>query len=202
MALDWSKEISFSGLKKGKTKMNSEYPSKTYMNLSVAKAGSRISTRSIPLIVVLVVILGLIIKFGVIDFYARVGQAEAALEQQRVQLEEMNTAIAGYDELLEEYESYDTEHLAPDASTVSAMSVMEMVQKVVVPHASIESIDLSGNVLTMSVKDINLNSTSTLVNLLYQQPLVKSVTVSTASTNGQTAEDVTTTMVVTLQREE
>ena len=202
MALEWSKEISFSGLKKGKTKMNSEYPSKTYMNLSVAKAGSRISTRSIPLIVVLVVILGLIIKFGVIDFYARVGQAEAALEQQRVQLEEMNTAIAGYDELLEEYESYDTEHLAPDASTVSAMSVMEMVQKVVVPHASIESIDLSGNVLTMSVKDINLNSTSTLVNLLYQQPLVKSVTVSTASTNGQTAEDVTTTMVVTLQREE
>lgn len=202
MALEWSKEISFSGLKKGKTKMNSEYPSKTYMNLSVAKAGSRISTRSIPLIVVLVVILGLIIKFGVIDFYARVGQAEAALEQQRVQLAEMSTAIAGYDELLEEYESYDTEHLAPDASTVSAMSVMEMVQKVVVPHASIESIDLSGNVLTMSVKDINLNSTSTLVNLLYQQPLVKSVTVSTASTNGQTAEDVTTTMVVTLQREE
>ena len=202
MALDWNKEISFSGLKKGGTKMKSEYPSKTYMNLSVAKANSRISTRSIPLIVVLVVILGLIIKFGVFDFYDRVNQAQAALEQQRVQLAEMNTAIAGYDELLEEYESYDTEHLAPDASTVSAMSVMEMVQKVVVPHASIESIDLSGNVLTMSVKDINLNSSGALVNLLYQQPLVKSVTVSTASTNGQTAEDVTTTMVVTLQREE
>ena len=115
---------------------------------------------------------------------------------------EINTALAGYDELLEEYESYDTEHLAPDASTVSAMSAMEMVQNVVVPHASVESISLLGNVLTLSVKDINLNSTGALVNLLYQQPLVSTVTVSTASTDSQTAEDVTTTMVVTLQREE
>ena len=82
MALEWSKEISFSGLKKGKTKMKSEYPSKTYMNLSVAKKSSRFSTRSIPLLIVLIVILGLIIKFGVFDFFDRVNQAEAALEQQ------------------------------------------------------------------------------------------------------------------------
>ena len=202
MALDWSKEISFSGLKKGKAKTKSEYPSKTYMNLTVVKKSTTDRKRVILLAIVLVAAIALVAKFGVFDLYDRVNQAESELAQHRSVLNELNTRLSGYDELLEEYESYDTEHLSADAATVSAKDAMDLVDRVVVPHALVGQVNLAGNVLTLSVTDINLDSTGALVSLLYKEPIVSSVAVSTATTANRDASDVTTTMTINLQREE
>ena len=202
MALDWKKELSFSGLKKGKSKTNSAYPSKTYMNLTVQNKRQMDVKRSIPLAIVLIVVVALFAKFGVLDFYGRVAETQSELNQRQSILSDLNQHLVGYDALLEEYESYDTEHLVAGDSTVSAMDALGLVDRVVAPNARVESLGYSGNVLTLSVSEITLDSAGSLVSLLYKDPLVANVTVSTASNQTQNDSAVTTAMTVTLQREE
>lgn len=202
MALEWNKEISFAGLKKGTSKTNSDYPSKTYMNLTVQKKRETNLRSALPKLIILVVVIGLFVKFGIIDFYGRVNDAESRLSQQESILTQLNLELMDYDEVLEEYESYDTEHLATSADAVSAMDALGLVDRLVVPNATVESLGLSGNVLTLNVSEITLDSTGALVSLLYTDPMVKNVTVSTASTQERNAEGVTTAMTVTLQKVE
>ena len=83
MALDWNKEISFSGLKKRTPKPKDEYPSKTYMNLAVSEKSTFDIRNNIPAIIILVVVVALFLKFGVFDFYARIDAKQAELNSRQ-----------------------------------------------------------------------------------------------------------------------
>ena len=106
MALDWSKEISFSGLKKRAPKPKDEFPSKTYMNLMVSEKKSFDLRSNIPLIVVLLIIVVLVMKFGAFDFYARVDAKQAELNAHQQTLNSLNAELTNYNTVLEEYEGY------------------------------------------------------------------------------------------------
>ena len=212
MALDWKKDISFSGLKRAKSKGSTEFPSKTYMNLAVQPKSKMDVKRSIPLAIVLVIVVGLFVKFGVLDFYGRVNEAQAELNQHQAVLNQLNAQLVNYDAVQEEYEAYDKEHLVSDAGLVSPVETLEMLDRVVAPNAHVQSIAINGNTVTLNVSDITLDSAGALVSLLYKEPIVANVTVSTASTqgvnlvytenpaDGASTADVSTTMIITLQR--
>ena len=200
MALDWNKEISFSGLRKGKSKAKTDYPSKAYMNLMVEDRKTLEVRQAVPVGILLLVLVLAFAKFGVYDFYDRVNQKQAELSQQQQVLSGLEAELVDYDEVLAEYEAYESSRLSVDESTVSATDALELVDRYIAPSARVASIDLEGNVLSLNLADITLDAVGSLVSTLDAQPMVASVSVSTAATERTSAANVMVSMVVTLQK--
>ncbi len=201
MALDWSKEVSFSGLGKGKSRANAAYPSKTFMNL-MAEDKKQTEVRKTVLGGILLLLLVIAFaKYGVYDFYDRVNQKQAELSQLQSTERLLASQLVEYDDVLAEYKAYESSRLSVDEDTVSAADALALVDKYIAPHARIASIDLRGNTMSLSLADITLDAAGSLVSTLNAQPIVANVTVSTATTTSQTgSSDVLVTMAVTLQK--
>ena len=198
MALDWNKEISFSGLKKRTPKPKDEYPSKTYMNLMVSEKKSFDLRSNIPLIVVLLIIVVLVMKFGVFDFYARVDAKQAELNAHQQTLSSMNAELTNYNTVLEEYEGYESMSITSSGLRVDALGALALVDRFVAPSARVASLSLVGNTLTLNLTDISLDGVGKLVSTLYEQDMVANVSVSTAATRETASEDVVVAMTITL----
>ena len=200
MALDWSKEISFSGLRKRKPKPKADYPSKTYINLAI-KDKKKIDVRStLPKAVLIILLTVFVCKFGVFDLYSQVNQKEAELSQQTQRLSQLNAQLTNYDAVKAEYETYETTKLVADESTVSVTDAMALVDRYVSSAAQIDSVNIEGNTVTLSLSDISLNGVGKLVSTLNEQPIVANVSVSTAATDQSDRLTRTkATMVITLQ---
>ena len=198
MALDWSKEISFSGLKKRAPKPKDEFPSKTYMNLMVSEKKSFDLRSNIPFIVILLLIVVLVLKFGVFDFYARVDAKQAELNAHQQTLSSMNAELTNYNTVLEEYEGYESMSITSSGLRVDALGALALVDRFVAPSARVASLSLVGNTLTLNLTDISLDGVGKLVSTLYEQDMVANVSVSTAATRETASEDVVVAMTITL----
>ena len=199
MALDWSKEISFSGLKKRSPKAKSEYPSKTYINL-VIRDKREADMRSMVLKGILIVLVAaLFIKFGVFDFYDRVGKKQVELASQQQVLSGLESQLTNYNEVKTEYDMYESSRIVSAEGTVSVHDAMELVDRYIAPSAKIAAIDIKGNTISLSLADVTLDKVGKLVSTLYGQPMVANVSVSTAATEQDTNKAITASMVVTLQ---
>ena len=202
MAVDWSKQISFSGLKKRTPKAKVEYPEKTYMNLMIKEKSSFDLKGNIPAIVILVIVVVLVLKFGVFDFYARVDAKQAELNAQQQTLNALTAELVNYSAVLEEYEGYESMSIAGDGSSVNTLDVLALIDRYISPVARVSSMSLKGNTLTLVLTDISLDGVGKLSSTLYGQDIVKNVSVSTAATQETASEDVVATMTVTLATEE
>lgn len=198
MALDWSKEISFSGLKKRAPKPKDEFPSKTYMNLMVSEKKSFDLRSNIPFIVILLTIVVLVLKFGVFDFYARVDAKQAELNAHQQTLSSINAELTNYNTVLEEYEGYESMSITSSGLRVDALGALALVDRFVAPSARVASLSLVGNTLTLNLTDISLDGVGKLVSTLYEQDMVANVSVSTAATRETASEDVVVAMTITL----
>ncbi len=198
MALDWSKEISFSGLKKRAPKPKDEYPSKTYMNLMISDKKSFDIRKNIPLMVGLVVVVALILKFGVFDFYARVDAKQAELNARQQTLSALTSELANYDKVLEEYEGYESMSISAEGLQVNAVDALALVDRFVSPSARVASLALSGNTLALNLTNISLDGLGKLASTLYEQDIVANVSVSTAATKETASEDVMAAVTITL----
>ena len=198
MALDWNKEISFSGLKKRAPKPKDEFPSKTYMNLMVSEKKSFDLRSNIPLIVILLIIVVLVMKFGVFDFYARVDAKQAELNAHQQTLNSLNAELTNYNTVLEEYEGYESMSITSSGLRVDALEALNLVDRFVAPSARVVSISLVDNTLTLNLTDISLDGVGKLASTLYEQDMVANVSVSTAATQETASKDVTAAITITL----
>ena len=200
MALNWSKDISFSGLRKAAPKPKETYPSKTYMNLAVADKKTLELRKVIPTAIILVLVVTLFTKFGVLDFIAKVNEKQSELATQQQTLSSLQSQLTNYDAVNEEHQAYVSTRLAADAASVSAIDATELVDSVIAPAATVISFDFKGTTLSLNLTNITLDSLGVLVSQLYEQPNVANVSVSTAATSQTAASDVTVAMVITMQR--
>lgn len=198
MALDWNKEISFSGLKKRTPKPKDEYPSKTYMNLAVSEKSAFDIRNNIPAIIIIVVVVALFLKFGVFDFYARIDAKQAELNSRQQVLNSLTAELVNYDKVLEEYEGYESMSIASDGLQVNALDALALVDRFVAPSARVASLGLAGNTLSLNLTDISLDGVGKLVSTLYEQDMVANVSVSTAATQQTASEDVVAAVTITL----
>lgn len=199
MALNWSKEISFSGLKKSKAKPNNEYPEKTYMNLVVSTKREVDTRKTVITGVIALIAVILVVKFGIFDFYARVNDKVAELNVQQQNLNVLNTGLAKYDAVLSEYESYESISVTADGLVVNAVDALALVDRYIAPSASIMSISLAGDTMAINVTDISLDGVGQLVSTLYAQDMVANVSVATAATAQTASSDVTAALTITLK---
>ena len=222
MALDWSKEVSFSGLRKRKPKAKAEYPSKTYINLVISDKKKFDVRSELPKILLVALLTVLVCKFGVLDFYGKVTEKEIELSQQTQTLQGLEAQLVGYEDVKAEYETYESTKLVADDLTVSAVDALDLIDRFILPKAHIDSMALQGNTITLNLSGITLNGVGKLISKLYEQPIVENVSVSNAATNKtdrvtsttttveggsdaaanivvETVEDSKTTMVITLK---
>lgn len=203
MALDWNKQISFSGLSKAvPRKKRDVYPSKTYMNFTVTDQKTVDFRRTVPLVIVLVVAVALFLKFGVFDFIGQVNAKQAELAQQQSIEAGYRAQLQSYDDVLAKYQSFVSTQRASDSSTVSALEALNLVDELVAPVATVKTVDYKDNTLSLSLTGISLQGVGDLVSALNKSPIVKNVAVPTAVTGGVNGGDAVTTVTVTLGSEE
>lgn len=200
MALDWNKEISFGEIKnvfkkgKGGAAAAGNYPTKKTMNLYQVQSNG-IQLRKLILVAVLGAVVAVaFLKFGVFDQWARVTAKESELAEVQAQVTEVEAQLAANKDLIEEYESY-----APllSSSGVDAIGVLTMIENHVMPRATVSSATLEEATLTLNLVQVPLDTVGDIVNALQEQPLVTSVSVTTAQ-NDRTESTATATITLTL----
>ena len=200
MALDWNKEISFAGLRQraSSSQGDTSYPEKTYMNLAVVSRKQVNVGQTVAFAIVLALIVGLIVKFGIFDFYARVDAKRAELNASQQTLAALNAELEHYDDVLAEYEGYESMSIGEEGLQYDAVNALALVDRLITPAATVSSLTMSGDTMALNVTDINLDGVGKLVSALYEQDIVKNVSVSTAATQQTASEDVTAALTITI----
>lgn len=186
MGLDWSREISFSGLrKKALRKPKDEYPSKTFMNMMVEDAQER-SVKRVSLIVVPVVVaILLFMKFGIYDPYHRVYLKTQEFSRLTEEYAGLELKLKDYENVREVYRMYDAIRMTNDAADVAAIDALTLVHDYAMTVGHVYNLTLEHGTLTLMLSDTSLDKAGSLVSVLYQQPIVESVEVSSAGNNNE-----------------
>lgn len=166
-----------------------EYPAKTTVNLIIHEKTISSPTRAVPAFLVFLALLALFVKFGVREPLDRMYAAQAALSQVQAEYSGYVEYNRDYDEVRDRYSRYFSDYLNEDeASLQNRMEVMALLEKCVMSQADIESISIRDNVCRMVITELPLYRVSTIVAELEESPLVRYISVSTASTEKRDEE--------------
>lgn len=202
MALDWNKEVSLGSITKlvkrpgkGVQKGDSEFPSKTTMNLYQGDSGPTDVRKVVIVGVILFIAIGLFVKFGVLDPLDALGRKQAELAQQEAALAAMKERSAEYQQVKELYDGYMARY---GDDSVDAITLLAMVEQLVMPRAYVSSIVLADDTLTLTLHNVSLETAGDIAKTLEVQPAVKSVNLTTATTQNADGPNTISTLVVTL----
>lgn len=199
MALEWSTDINFAGLFKRKPRNKQEFPSKTYINLIIPDEHEIRGMRLVVTSIVAAIAIGLFVKFGVYDFFARVMEKNRILAERTEELHELNMDLVDYDTVLETYRMYEASRMTDEAGDLALIDVFSLVDRRILPLATIDSFHLKNNTLSLGVANIDLDKVGELVGHLYEEKTVSSVSVTTASSARQTNEKNNVLLTINLR---
>lgn len=201
MALDWNKNVNLSAItsrfkKGGKASADKvDYPTKRTMNLyQTAEKSTNVRTFVIVGVVVLV-LGGLLVKFGVLDPLAAVAQKQEELATQQNLAMELSTSLNGYDDVKEAYDGYIARY---GGDSTDAISVLDMIEKRVMPRASVSGIVIDGKTVTLTLEGATLETAGSIAKDLENQAVVERVNLATATNQKKEGEATSTTLVVSL----
>ena len=161
------KSVPRKGQPSAKTTMNLLQKEKSPIRLSVV----------IPWVVLIIIAAALFAKFAVIDRFAKLGELEAALADEKTALDATRKSYEDYNEVAEQYSRYN--YTGYDKSIADRLDVLELLEREVFPIAGVESLSVSGKVLSITLRGLTLEQVSELLQKLESDPLVEHVTVST-----------------------
>lgn len=173
------------------------YPDKTSINLLMQDKSVRDPKFQIILFVLFALILALFVKFMVIDKLAEAYEAEKAYTQMQTQIDQLRASNEKYDQVREEYSHYSNGYLNDEEKAEQdRMAMMRVIKSNVITKSEIQSVEISGNVATLTIDNIRLRTVSDIVASLEKDDLVSFVTVSTAGTNTDSNAMVTATVII------
>lgn len=198
MALDWKREIDLKSLfsrKKGGLSGSITYPSKTTINLYRSDQQATDKRKVILACVLGAIVLGLFVKFGVLDQMAVVSQMENELNEQRALSEKAKANLGDYADVQEAYEAYLARY---GKGATDAIAVLDMVEKNVMSKTTVTSIVLGEDILTLTLYNVSLDTVGNLAKDLESQEMVSKVNVSTATTQNAEGLNTVSTLVINL----
>lgn len=173
------------------------YPDKTSINLLMRDNSVRDPKFQIILFVIFALVLALFVKFLVIDKLAEAYEAEKAYTQMETQINQLRASNEKYDQVREEYSHYGNGYLNDEEKAEQdRMAMMRVIKRDVISKSEIQSVEISGNVATLTIDNIRLNTVSAIVASLEDDDIVSFVTVSTAGTNTDSNALVTATVII------
>ena len=161
-------------------------PKKRFINLATVNIRRINWIIALPCIVLIVFAAALIGKFAVVDRIALIGRERQELTQVQETLRAQERQLESYDVLRHRYAHYTTSGMTEvELARVDRSTVMEMILRVVTPHAKIQGWTLHENQLTLTVQTDTLQLVNDLAQHLLFEPMVEYCTVSAASTLAQ-----------------
>lgn len=177
------------------------YADKKTMNLAFHESAFN-PKKMLPLILILVVAALAFVKVGFLDQNAKRIAALNEISLKQEQLSALQARLTGYQELSNQYGRYSYGWMTKEeTSLVDRMDVLDMMENIVEPVCSIESMAVNSNVLNLTISGLSLESTSSLVDALEAHPLVRSVSVSAAKSEDEEL-NAKVTMIVILEKED
>ena len=156
--------------------------------------------RLVLLIVLAVVVLCAIAKFGIIDQEVKRTNAKNALTTKQNELAVINAKLNDYDELAAKYGRYSYGWMsAAETGLVSRMEILDLLESQIMNVAVVENYSVSDNILTVNLHGITLERASQVVKQLEESPLVKTASVYSAS--AEDAREASIFMSVVLTKE-
>ena len=183
-----------------KSKKNAvQMPSKKTMNF-VHHQSSFSLKKVLPIILVIVIVGAIFAKLGFIDPLSKKTAAYNELTLKQEQLAAINTKLAGYNELANEYGRYSYGWMnETEVSMVSRMDVLRLVEEEIASKAYIDNLAVNNNVLTLNIHGITLEQASAMVKSLEERGLVESAAVYNAV--AEDAEEAEIFMSIILTKE-
>lgn len=191
------REFHLSGRKKD------TYPTKSSINLYYKEdKTTRPSTIALYVLFFAVVLLAAG-KLFVFDIMMELEGAKAQLAQNQSYLEKQMEYLADYNEVSSKYSRYTYSYLTEDERICDRIAVLNMLEETVFEKAYIDSFVITGNVVSLSFKGLNLQEAAALASQLQGYEIVEKVEVNTASlsTSSQDKASMETRMVISLVTE-
>lgn len=177
-------------------------PSKATMNFARRESSFNVKKMAIILIP-LILAIALVAKFGILDQVEKKTQAYSVLSEKQAKLAECSEKLAGYNDLYNKYGRYSYGWMTEsEVNTVDRMQILELIEKKIMPMASVEDFAINNNVLTLNLSGINLEQTSTMVRILEDDELVQSATLYSASAQEADEAEVFMSVILTNQEKE
>ncbi len=137
------------------------------------------------------------VKFLVVDKLAEAYDAEKAYTQMQTQIDQLRASNEKYDQVREEYSHYGNGYLNDEEKIEqNRMAMMRVIQRNVISKSEIQSVEISGNVATLTIDNIRLKLSLILSPRWKTTISFPFVTVSTAGTNTDSNALVTATVII------
>ena len=159
-------------------------PAKKSINMAVVgQKKTRISTAILAVILILIAAAA-IGKFLVMDRLNEVDREEQKVRDLRNELSLANAKLDSFGELKETYAHYTfADMTGEEMRRVERSDVVELIERVVLPAAELNSWNVKENQLTLNVTLDTLQDTNLLAQLLNEEAMVEFATVKNAVTN-------------------
>lgn len=177
--------------KSGKAKLrSSQLPTKRSINL--AGVGEKpIDLRiAIPATILIVVAAALLSKFAVVDRLVAVAEAEHEVAVLQREVDDGYAKIRSFGELTDRYAHYTYSDMTrEEVERVDRLKAIEMMRRVVLPKATVDSWAIVENTLTMTITSSTLQEINGIREELNDEPIVTFVNISTAATGNLSYRD-------------
>ena len=157
-------------------------PSKTGINMN--KRTGEMLTLVIGLAVILLMA-GLVARFGVMEQYRRLSEAQSAYGKVHSQLTACQEQLTDYDQVLAEYRSSSLDGMADSEGklvTVPRRDVLNLVEDLMMPRGKVLSVEILDDAAEVEMSDMRLDQISEMFAVMEEQPIVQSVELNVAST--------------------
>ena len=177
------------------------YPEKTSINLVMKEQEQGNWKAQLSIFAVFLVLLGVFVRVEVVGRLNSVMEASAQYNDMQSQIAAFQQYNEDYEQVEEAYSHYSNNYLTEEEKALQdRLQIFEMLETYVMPHAQIQSIEISENTVTVIISRTNLNIVSSIVAMLEGDSRTSYVSVSTAQTgedkNGKT---VTANLVIGLK---
>lgn len=176
--------------KKVKPVSRGKLPTKRTINLATVGEKPIRWYAALPSILLILALAALLSKFAVVDRYMALSRAQQQANSVAGQVADAHAIMDSYGELVDEYAHYTYSGMTPEElGLVDRVEVMRLLERVVLPQATVNSWTLHNNQLSLPMTGSSLEQINMIVQQLQAEPLVDFCTVSTAATNQVTMRD-------------
>lgn len=165
-------------------------PSKTGINMNQReKRTGQVLTLVIGLAVILLMA-GLVARFGVMEQYQRLSEAQSAYGEVHNQLAACQEKLTDYELVLTEYRSCSLDGMTEGEDqliTVSRQAVLDLVEGIMMPRGKVISVNILDDTADVEMSDMSLDQISAMFAVMEAEPIVRSVELNMAATEEHTA---------------
>lgn len=165
-------------------------PSKTGINMNQReKRTGQVLTLVIGLAVILLMA-GLVARFGVMEQYRRLSEAQSAYGEVHSQLAACQEKLTDYELVLTEYRSCSLDGMTEGEDqliTVSRQAVLDLVESIMMPRGKVISVNILDDTADVEMSDMSLDQISAMFAVMEAEPIVRSVELNMAATEEHTA---------------